>query len=91
MSQIAMHTNTITINIKLYSILREKLPPEANGQAVLTMPLGATLADLLDSLGITRRVVVSVNAGHEPDLTRQLQAGDQVQVFSSVGGGTGGH
>jgi sulfur carrier protein ThiS len=90
MERIIMNHKTITVHIKLYSILREKLPAEVNGQADLAMPLGASVADLLDSLSIAHRVVVSVNDTHEPDLTRSLQAGDQVRVFSSVGGGACG-
>ncbi len=82
-----MNHKMITVHIKLYSILRDKLPAEAGGQADLAMPLGASVADLLDSLSIAHRVVVSVNDTHEPDLARLLQAGDQVRVFSSVGGG----
>ena len=75
------------VHLQLYSILREKLPPEAKGRAVLQLEEGATLADLLESLDIKRRVVISVNDVHEADQSRQLQEGDKVKVFSSVSGG----
>ena len=48
---------------------------------------GAVLADLLNELDITRRVVISVNDAHESDLSRRLQNGDKVRIFSSVSGG----
>lgn len=75
------------IYLELYSILREKLPPGANGQAVIELSEGAALSELLEELGITRRVVVSVNGTHEPDKSRRLHDGDQVKIFSSISGG----
>ena len=77
----------LKIHLQLYSILREKLPPEANGQTVLQLNDGASLQDLLDNLEITRKVVVSVNDTHESDMSRRLQDGDQVKIFSSISGG----
>lgn len=75
------------IHLQLYSILREKLPKDAKGRAVLQLDEGATLADLLDKLGIERRVVISVNGAHESDKSRRLHDGDVVKIFSSVSGG----
>jgi len=77
----------LEVHLQLFSILREALPPEARGQAVLQLEEGATLADLLAGLGIERRVVISVNEEHEMDHSRQLHDGDKVKVFSSVSGG----
>jgi thiamine biosynthesis protein ThiS len=51
------------------------------------MKESASLADLLEKLDITRRVVISVNDEHESDMSRQLQDGDKVRIFSSVSGG----
>ena len=75
------------INLQLYSILREKLPPEAEGRAVWQFPEGATLVDLLARLNITRRVVISVNGEHETDRSRELHDGDEIKLFSSISGG----
>ena len=77
----------LKIHLQLYSILREKLPPESNGQAELQLNDGASLQDLLDKLDITRKIVISVNDAHESDLSRRLQDGDQVKIFSSISGG----
>jgi sulfur carrier protein ThiS len=77
----------LDIKLQLYSILREKLPPEAKGRAVLQMEEDATLADLLGELDISRRVVISVNGDHESDRSRRLQDGDEIKLFSSISGG----
>ncbi len=75
------------IHLQLYSILREKLPIDAKGRAVLQLDKGATLADLLNELGIKLKVVISVNDVHEPDIYRHLRDGDEVKIFSSISGG----
>ncbi|MCP4359228.1 MAG: MoaD/ThiS family protein [Chloroflexi bacterium] len=75
------------IHLQLYSILREKLPADTKGRAVLKLDEGATLADLLAKLDIERKVTISVNGVHETDKLRQLNDGDEVKIFSSVSGG----
>lgn len=75
------------IHLQLYSILREKLPADAKGRAVLQLEDGVTLVDLLNELGIDRRVVIGVNEAHETDTARELKDGDKVKIFSSVSGG----
>ena len=77
----------LEIHLQLYSILREKLPNDAKGRTVMQLDEGATLADLLDKLGINLKVVISVNGDHEQDKSRQLRDGDRVKIFSSVSGG----
>jgi sulfur carrier protein ThiS len=77
----------LEVHLQLYSILREKLPPEAKGRAVMQMNEDASLTDLLEEIGITRRVVISVNGTHEADRSRRLQDGDEVKIFSSISGG----
>jgi len=77
----------LDIQLQLYSILREKLPPEAQGRALLQMEADVTLADLLDELDISRRVVISVNGDHESDRSRRLLDGDEIKIFSSISGG----
>ena len=78
---------TLKVYIQLYSILREKLPADAKGRTVLQMADCATLADLLNALGIERKVIISVNGVQETDKSRQLKDGDQVKIFSSISGG----
>lgn len=89
------------IDVQLFSILRECLPPGAErGQATIELPDGATVGDLLAHLGIGERLgcapaevvtraswQVLVSGRHETDMTRTLQDGDAVQVFPPVSGG----
>lgn len=93
------------IDIQLFSILRDCLPPEAeraHGQSyAVTLPDGATLADLVTHLGIDRRLGCSateieakagwqvlVSGKYERDMMRRLQDGDQVRIFPPVAGGS---
>jgi thiamine biosynthesis protein ThiS len=55
---------------------------------VLQVEAGTTLMDILKDLGITRRVVISVNGAHVTDKSRRLQDGDEVKIFSSISGGS---
>ena len=75
------------IHLQLYSILREKLPIDAKGRAVLQLNEGATIADLLNELDIKLKAVISVNGVQESDKSCQLRDGDAVKIFSSVSGG----
>ena len=77
----------LEIHLQLYSVLREKLPSDAKGRTVMQLDEGATIADLLDILGINLKVVISVNGDHEPDKSRQLRDGDHVRIFSAISGG----
>ena len=70
----------LEIQLQLFSILREKLPPEKKGKTTLHLNEGTTVADLLRKLDINRRVAFSVNGNQESD-------GDAVKIFTSVGGG----
>ncbi len=73
--------------MQLFSILRDKLPPELKGRTIMHLNEGSTIEDLLKELDITRKVVISVNDVQESDLSRQLFDGEKVKIFSSVGGG----
>lgn len=75
------------IYLQLYSILREKLPPEARGKVTLQLEEGATIDSILKEFDIQRRVVVSVNDEYEPDTSRQLRDGDQIKIFAGISGG----
>lgn len=75
------------INLQLFSILRDKLPPELKGKTTMHLKEGATLKDLLGELEINRKVTISVNGLQETDLSQQLYDGDIVKIFSSVSGG----
>ncbi len=77
----------LEIHLQLFSILRDKLPPELKGRTVIQLIEGSTLKDLLIELNIDRRVAISVNDAQERDRSRTLEDGDKVKIFTSVGGG----
>ena len=67
--------------------MRDYLPPEAKGRTTVNLDDGATVGDLLAHLDIKRRVIVALNDGHEPDETHVLQDGDEVSIYTIIGGG----
>ena len=89
------------ITVKLFSMLRDCLPPDASqGQVTISFPEGTTLGDLVTQLGIDRRLgyspqeVISragwqiiVNDSFESNIERGLQDGDRIQIFPPVAGG----
>jgi sulfur carrier protein ThiS len=76
------------IHVKLFSRFRQLLPKEAQGEAYLELPEGATVAQLLEHLNISGRVqLVSVNGEPEPDRDRVLRQGDRIRIFPFVVGG----
>jgi thiamine biosynthesis protein ThiS len=77
----------LEIHVQLFSILRDKLPPDKKGKTTIQLTDGATLADLLNELDINRRVAISVNGVQENDYSRRLVDKDLVKIFTSVGGG----
>jgi sulfur carrier protein ThiS len=85
--QFMSEKGSLKVNLQLYSILREKLPPEAKGKVLLQLEEGATIDSILQEFDIQRRVVVSVNGEYEPDKSRQLRDGDEIKIFSAISGG----
>jgi molybdopterin converting factor small subunit len=76
------------VHVKLFSLLRRHLPEEAKGEATIDLPAGATVADLIEHLGIVRRIkILTINGQRETDRARPLQEGDSVRIFPFVVGG----
>jgi molybdopterin converting factor small subunit len=89
------------IQVQLFSFLRSCLPPGTErGKAMVELPDGATLADLVSRLGIDRMLgyeaadlvsrsawQVMVSGRYEADMSRVLQDGDQVGIFPPISGG----
>ncbi len=86
-SYFEVEEDILEIHVQLFSILREKLPPDLKGRTVLHMEEGATIKDLLKELDIDRRVAISINDIQERDHSRLLNDGDKVKVFTSISGG----
>jgi sulfur carrier protein len=71
------------------------VPPQdldllVNGESRV-VPVGCTVADLIELLGLTgRRVAVAINRDVVPRSafgSRQLASGDRVEILEAVGGG----
>ncbi|HVN53483.1 MAG TPA: hypothetical protein VMT46_04060 [Anaerolineaceae bacterium] len=77
----------IRVSVVLYSILREKLPPEARGRATLELPVGSRVADLFRHLDLPETSPWALNGALERDKERVLQDGDQFQAFRQGAGG----
>lgn len=75
------------ITVRLYSTLRDKLPPEKRGVATVDLPPTSTLKDLLTMLGIDIKVICSINGQVEQDLSTPLEEGDEVRIFRPSAGG----
>lgn len=82
--------STISVRVKLMASLRRCLPPDAkNGTVVLALDAGASVATVLDRLGIAHGLVylVMVNDVMESDRARQLADGDDLVIVPPVAGG----
>jgi molybdopterin converting factor small subunit len=78
------------VQVKLMASLRGKLPPDAQkGVATIELHPGATVATVLERLGITPGQVhaVMVNDTLESDRQRPLADGDSLVVLPPVAGG----
>lgn len=74
------------VSLHLHGILRDHLPSEAKGRTTLSLDDGATIDDLIKQLGIKRRVITALN-GEEVDKTQTLQDGDEISIYTIIGGG----
>lgn len=80
----------MVVRVKLMAALRSKLPADAKGGvAEIELPDQATVAALLERLGIDGGHIhlVMVNGEQEPNRQRLLADGDEVVVFPPVAGG----
>lgn len=77
------------IHVRLYGVLREKLDPEEHGRAVLQVPEGTTINDILARYDLSGHFHVSVNEDVIEDWQMPLHDSDQVDVFRPSAGGSG--
>ncbi len=79
------------VRVKLMAALRSKLPPgSSGGVADLTLEPGATVATILERLGISGGHIhlVMLNGQQETNRDRPLAEGDELVVFPPVAGGS---
>ena len=76
----------LEINVTLIGSLRDKLPKAAKGKTTLSLPIGATVADVIAQLQLSSTVSAAIS-GVAVEHRRVLQAGDELQLFRQLGGG----
>lgn len=74
------------IQLTLHGILRDQLPRQAKGKTSLTLPAGATVADVLQQFNLKQSVSAAIG-GVQVESSHVLQEGDDLQVFRMIGGG----
>ena len=78
------------IEVRLFATLRTYLPPGSNRtSARLEMPAGASIADVLDTLGIPAAAafLILVDGLYESDRQRKLDEGCVLSIWPPVAGG----
>jgi sulfur carrier protein ThiS len=76
----------LEIQLTLHGILRDQLPRQAKGKTTLTLPPGATVADVLQQFKLKSTVQAAVG-GVQVEHSQVLQEGDDLQLFRMIGGG----
>ena len=84
----------ISVQVKLYGTLRRHRPSDAKGGPhqpfELELPVGATVVQLLDQLGIELNMASAIALnGEATNEEVQLQDGDDVRLFPPSAGGDG--
>jgi len=75
------------VSVLLHSFLREALPPEARGQAVLELPEGARVKDVVARLKLPAYAVFALNDHLERDRELPLKDGDALRFMRAGAGG----
>ncbi|MEW6105141.1 MAG: MoaD/ThiS family protein [Bacillota bacterium] len=80
--------DTVTVSVKLFATLKKYLPQGSEDGVVLTLPAGATVQDVVDTLKIPREHASMLVAGDtyvQPDTP--LADGMQLSIFPPLAGG----
>lgn len=79
----------MTVKVVFFADLRRFLPRGADGPQPYTVPAGATVAELLDTIGIKPEEDVTVAVdGEIAERTTALREGAEVMLLSPMEGGT---
>ncbi|HET7481988.1 MAG TPA: MoaD/ThiS family protein [Actinomycetota bacterium] len=78
------------VTVQCFGAMREFLPADAEGrEAELELDEAASAGDLIDRLGVPRRLVYALLVNDEPgNLDRKLHEGDKVTLMPQFTGGT---
>jgi len=76
------------VEVWLFSTLRKYLPSGAQGnRAVVELPEGSTLADLVEHLGLQEEALVGTVNDEQAHWGLKLKDGDRVSFFPPLAGG----
>ncbi len=75
------------IRVIFHSILREKLPTEARGTALLELEEGARVQEIFDRFHLSDTVVWAINDHMQRDRTLLLKDGDTIRFLRPGAGG----
>ena len=84
---------SMKITVKLFAMLRDKLPPESDGYAFeMEVEAGTVPQDIIDHLEISEQMahLVMIDGVHQlrsEHRTRVLKPGETVAIFPPVAGG----
>ena len=78
----------IAVSVTLFADLRRYLPPGVDGPHQRRVPVGSTVADLLDAIGIPATTDITVGVdGELADRTDPLHDGADVMLLTPMEGG----
>jgi sulfur carrier protein ThiS len=81
-----MRLEILEVQLTLHGILRDHLPRQAKGKTTLSLPEGATVADVLQQFKLKQSVSAAVS-GVQVERGHVLHDGDDLQLFRMIGGG----
>jgi sulfur carrier protein ThiS len=77
----------LQIDVRLFGILRDRVPNAKSGYLKIEMGNGNSVADLLAKLELSGRVGIAVNENVIEDNSQILISGDQIHLYTAIGGG----
>jgi molybdopterin converting factor small subunit len=81
--------NVMKITVFLHTTLQKQIRNNSTSQLTVDLPVGGTLASLLDQLPFEldiENTLLVVN-GHNTELSQRLSDGDQVHLIPAISGG----
>jgi sulfur carrier protein ThiS len=78
----------VRLEVRAFATLAAFLPPGTRAGAILEVPDGVTIIDLVHALGIPDDMpLVALVNGHEVETSHSLQGDDVVTLFPPLAGG----
>jgi molybdopterin converting factor small subunit len=79
--------NFLKIDVRLFGIMRDRIPNAHSGNLTVEMTKGKSVADLRTQLDLADLVGLAVNENVAEDNSLVLKDGDQVHLYTAIGGG----